>query len=313
MPTPITLPSSPNPATIPQPQLVIQQQTLEQVADRYLKGKALEADKHYISTVKFYLRDLILSSGTVPIDIVNGGMIQQVILGRDYQPSTQKAVLKAIQTFFRWSRSQGYLPMGVPTAADSITVQIPHVSLPILSPDLMMRLLWCANDVSFRVAIALRIFSDLDHSDLPGLDWPNFTPGRTILIKPGKTAPFGRLVPIRPVLDAWLHPFYGQRGSVFSSADFRRFRRLARKQRVVCDARILRRSYLAYASAFSGRSRPSHSLATPDLAREYFSLTPARIGIGNWPEMVAEYLTDSDEGSAHPTDTGICRQVTKQL
>lgn len=297
MPTQIRLSAPLNLATITQPQLVAPQPPLEQVTGLYLAAKALEADKHYLSTIKSYLRDLISSCGSSPIDNATSAMIQQAIFTNSFQPTTRKAMLKAIQALFRWSRSEAYLPVGVPTAADSITIQISRVPLPILSPGLMERLLWCANDVAFRVAIALRSFSNLQHSDLPVLDWENCIPGRTIVIQPGKTSAFGSMVPICPVLDAWLRPFYGRKGSIFSSKDWHRLRSLAPIQGVACDARLLRRSYLAYASVLSGRGGPHHPLATPALARDYFSLTPDRVGITNWPEMVAEYLRESQMGA----------------
>jgi hypothetical protein len=107
------------------------------------------------------------------------------------------------------------------------------------------------------------------------------------------------------VLDAWLRPFYGYPDmALLRPAALQKFRRWARAQNLRFLPRILRNSFIAHRLARSGnayqtareaglRAQFCHKwfggLVARNGGRNYFSYTPAEVGLPDWPLMVKEY------------------------
>lgn len=188
---------------------------LKEAAREFLGAKASSIRKQYLAQFEYSLRDLISSFGDLPVSSVTPGMVNQALSARKRSPSTSKTMLAGMRSFFSWSRDQGYLPPTAPTAAELITIKVVTVNpLPILRPSAIEALLTSTDDLELRLAIAFWSFAGIHYGDLTRLCWEDIVPGRSICLKadPGK---FDTVwVSIRPVLNAWLRPFYcSQAGS----------------------------------------------------------------------------------------------------
>jgi hypothetical protein len=133
-----------------------------------------------------------------------------------------------------------------------------------------------------------------------------------------------RQVPILPVLDAWLRPFYGTQGMVITSGTQRpSLLKLAQILGNRPTRHALRHSYGAYRHAetqnpmltaqelgLSPGILQNHFIlsVTVAAAREYFALTPEVVGITNWPEKAARYL---NQRGNQPGGTGKQPSFTK--
>lgn len=281
---------------------------LKVVAKEFLDTKALFADKSYFASLKYYLSALISLHGEIPLPSVTSAMVRQALTVRERPRSSERTMLVGIRMLFNWSRDQGYLPEGVPTVAELVTVDLTEDPPPILRPSGIAALLAHAGDIELRLAIVLWSFAGLQHADLMRLDWENITPGRSICLSPKPGKRFTVSVVLRPVLEAWLSPFYDSRGKVIRSKDVRRrFRSLARSLGIPCEPRMLCRSFRAYSQALRANAEPTSpadgpntrklhhglvKLASRAEAEEFFALTPARVGIADWPGMAAAYLAE---------------------
>jgi hypothetical protein len=282
---------------------------LKAVAKEFLDAKALSAKKGYLASLKYYLSDLIWLYGEVPLSSVTSAMVQQALTIQERPGSSERTVLGGIRMLFIWSRDQGYLPADVLTAAELVRVDLAVNPSPILRPAALQTLLAHAGDTELRLAIVLWSFAGLQHPDLMRLCWENIIPGRSICLDPKPGKRFTVSVVIRPVLEAWLSPFYGSRGRVIRSKDVRRrFRLLARSLGIPCDPQMLCRSFRAYSRALKGDAEPAIAgngsnttklhyalvrVASRAEAEEFFALTPDRVGIADWAAMVAEHPAKS--------------------
>lgn len=130
-------------------------------------------------------------------------------------------------------------------------------------------------------------------------------PGQAIFLNRGMKEKMRR-VPMFAVLDSWLSPFYGCKELVFlRPATLRKFCRWARARNLRCLARILRNSFIVFRLQQTGSlvqtaveaglrvqngCKTINALVSPGGAPRYFSLTPAKIGLRDWPRIVAQYL-----------------------
>jgi hypothetical protein len=300
----VIVPASFLPA-IAQPQLPQSQVTLKNVAGEFLDERAaLESSKNFY-WLEYSLRDLVSGYGHLAIGNVTSGMIQQALHARNLTADTTKWILSGIKGFFWWSRDNAYLPPG-PTAADSIQIQIqvPLQRSPIVRPIELRMILAAESPVGLKVALTMWSFAGLGFKQSARAQWENVVPGRAILLKPKAGVRLANTVPIRRVLDAWLRPFYGCSGPLLCVRSLQPRTRLhGRMLGVRCHSCILRRSFHAYSAALSGQVIAGwyqrHAVQpTVGDAREYFSLTPERVGLKNWPEMVAAYLAELESRRA---------------
>lgn len=286
---------------------------LQDVAGRFLDEKALHVTPQHLYMIEYPLRDLSSGFGQVPIGSVTGPMIRQALFAREREPYTNKLVLQRIRNFFDWARMEGFLPPG-PTSADLVQIDFHLDLLPIVQPEELRALLAGGDEVELRLAVALWSFAPLRYSESRRATWENVLPGRLIRLVPDSLRSRGLILPMRPVLDAWLQPYYGAQGPILlSSGDLHpRCRHLGRMQGVKWNPSTLRRSGCAYAMALGGTARKTPGLrgykrlgGLPEAAkaREFFSLTPEKVGLVNWPQLVAEHLAKSKTRSVsrrHP-------------
>ena len=146
-------------------------------------------------------------------------------------------------------------------------------------------------------------FAGLNNRQVNRLEWKHVVPG-TILTSPKNPNHFVPATRVRPVLDEWLRPFYGCHGPVVSYQYLRmRCRQHARMLGIRAKASMLRRSFQAYSRLLRPQRGVKVALfrnglggaPTPAQAQEFFSLTPEKVGLTNWLELIADYLAIRQE------------------
>jgi integrase len=274
---------------------------LAELAQRFLQTAPTPGQCNNLAPIS----RLVAQIGQMPIGQVTSSHVQQVLT--HYHSCSQRFYLANFKRFFRWCQDEGYLPLNLPNPAGSIRIMIPAAPNPqVLTPAELRKLLAGTTDVEVQLWLALSAFAGLRTGEIERLSWDSIEPGRHIYLRrqlsnSGKA----RQVPIRPVLDAWLKPFYGSHGPAVKSRTVpQRLCRVIRTLALDLRRNMLRHSCLAYRYRLAADSTRIclemglhatlfnlHRLVpvTKADAQEFFSLTPEVVGIQDWPALVAEY------------------------
>lgn len=186
-------------------------------------------------------------------------------------------------------------------------------SAKILNPDQVATLLRSCGDPLVVLHLVLPLFAGLRPDEVARLQWHHFDPGESIVVcnqRPkaqlGMMMQCVRTIPIQPVLEAWLKPFYGCYPAVFTDPAIRQQASQTLRSVGIADIQQLRQTFLVYSLEFcrddltgwelmvdvelkhlQGRFFPAIS---EDTANRMFSLTPKFIGINNWRRRVVRAL-----------------------
>jgi hypothetical protein len=169
------------------------------------------------------------------------------------------------------------------------------------------------------------LFSGIRQCELGRIEWKDITPGKWVATDSddAKDRKTRRLVPMQPVLNAWLEPFYGLTGPVMPVKNIQdTASKLIRSLQLPWRRNGPRRSYASYRLAqtrdvIKTAEEDGHSAyilerdykerVTRKAAGEYFRLTPKACGKANWAQMVADYLASQSScwptGDAEPSQT----------
>jgi len=276
------------------------------VAGLFLQAKAGSCKKSYIRELRVELKALIVRHGKERIGQVGNQQIQSVVNNHRWRRNTRRAVLRTIKDLFGWAQANGYLPADQPTAADSLMVPA-YISPPQFLCAAELEELFCSQPkVGVLLRTALHAFGGLEIVDLAKLGSDRIHRKRGIAISRPSLGK-ARVAPISPVLDAWLRPFYGCSGPLsHDGGSVREFRRWAREHNLHNLSVLLRNSFCVHRLAQTGKpgrtasevglhpglfaQRFGPAAASVTDSGEYFSLTPRKVGLRNWPRMVKEYL-----------------------
>ncbi len=182
----------------------------------------------------------------------------------------------------------------------------------ILKPDQAAALLRSCEDPLVLLHVVLPLFAGLRPDEVARLQWCQFDPSESIIVTSQRPAgQMGmmqcvRKIPIQPVLEIWLEPFYGCNSVVFTDPAIRQQVSQVLRLAGIADVHQLRQTFLIYSLEFcrdyligwelmvdvelkhlQGRFLPSISEHTVD---RMFSLTPKFIGINDWRRRVAQAL-----------------------
>jgi len=256
----------------------------------------------------FSLKQLAANCGHQPIGQVSSHQIGHLIgSNQRWAPRTRLQVLRHYKTFFHWARNQGHLPQHLPTAADLVNLHIPVLPPPIILAPGLGQLLRSTQDPDILMLTVCFAFAGPLVAELERLGRGDIKPRQSILLNGQRGEK--RLVSMPPVLDAWLRPFYGYPDLPFlRPAALHKFRRWARSLNLRFLPRMLRNSFIAHLLEQSGDPyRTAHeaglraqfcekcfiSLVGRHGARNYFSYTPAKVGLPDWPRIVKEYMSQN--------------------
>jgi integrase len=278
--------------------------------DQFITSGSITLKPAAFRTIQNILRKLETVTGNIQISAVTTEHVSRIVFDPFMLNRTKQFHLVAIRRFLQWCRSQGYLPADHPTVADYLIVRTPAFVRQILTPDELRQLLAAATHVETRLGIAFHAFTGVRRLELQELSWENVTPGVHVHLTAQQTHGLQRVVPISPVLDAWLRPFYGTDGAVISSASLpQKIRLVAQGAGINLKPNVFRNSYGSYRLAdtkdFSrtamemgynaDRSWNPFVDALTSQARQYFALTPEAVGITDWNLRVARHLMSRRE------------------
>ncbi len=156
------------------------------------------------------------------------------------------------------------------------------------------------------------MFSGIRTDETQGLRRKDVSPGERILVPADVSKTHRpRSIPIQPVLDAWMRPFYDRNGYLNSRKDPLLKVALALKaEGIAWQNDWLRHSYCSYRLAQTGdplktAQEDGHSveilvhkylkLVSKTEADAYFALTPDACGIGDWDARVAAFIKKRGE------------------
>ncbi len=220
-------------------------------------------------------------------------------------PRRRKNLRSAAVTFFRWCRRRGYLPETLTAAEKLESPQVLRRLPATWTPD-EMRTMLTACPKEYLPWLVLSGFAGVRQeelivdpsSDKSPLDWSDFHWSRGIIIIRPETAKTGdrRVVPILPVVRAWLEPVKLDKGATcptdppYKTRDVKRQSTTAMLSALVGGWRknALRHSFISYRAADVGLAqtameagnsegearRSYHSAMGKDAAKKWFGLVP---------------------------------------
>lgn len=224
--------------------------------------------------------------------------MEQWLRGRDVAPRTRRNLVLMLRTLFNFAKGQGYLPKGLPTEADTLTLpkKSDGESIGIFTPEEMAKLMTGtkahpAND-EYRLWLALGGFSGLRTAEMLRLEWgKHIQPERGLIQVSADIAKANgrRIINLQPNLIAWLSSYAGKRGKAFEPRADERAHAYAERLGVEWKPNALRHSFISYLVAKSknlpavaleaGNSvaiinKHYRELVTEDAGKTWFSIMP---------------------------------------
>jgi integrase len=211
----------------------------------------LEADgraERYLEDARARLHKVAAFFGG-PIDEISQRDLQTWLNELKVAGRTKNNFRGSLVRLFRYARGHGYLPTGLPTAAEGLSkAKEDSEEIGILTPPQMRTLLQNASE---RLIPLLTIggFAGLRSAEIFRLDWDDVDFQQShIEIKSGKAKTAQRrLAPLLPNLKAWLQPYRGLKGPVCQTAELETERRkLVEALKMEWPHNALRHSFASY-------------------------------------------------------------------
>lgn len=226
--------------------------------------------KRHVEDARARLHKLAASFAS-PIDEISQRDLQRWLNDLKVAGRTKNNFRGLLVTLFKFARAHGYLPSGLPTAAEGLGKAKEHSGeIGILTPEHMIKLLGVASERLIPL-LAIGGFAGLRTAEILRLDWGEIDFNQShIEIKSGKSKTAQRrLAPLLPNLEAWLKPYRGRTGLVCPTNEVETERReLAKTLEIPWPNNALRHSYGSY------------RMATTDDAQK------VSIEMGNSPNMI---------------------------
>ncbi len=203
-------------------------------------------------------------------------------------------------TFFRFARAQGWLPGRESTAAEGLgSYTVRHKDVTIYTPEELSRLLAVAGE-AFLPWIALIAFGGLRNHELrKGLQWSAIDFDKGTILVPAAIAKTGRKrkIDMPENLRAWLEPYRGKTGPIFSKDSDDYIPRRTKAAGVPWKRNALRHSFGSYRMESiknAGQVSLEMGNSAAVVLRHYFEIVDASAAKAYWnirPEAV-----ESDAG-----------------
>lgn len=291
------------------------------VVNAFLLARKEESkvSKEYHKTLYYTLGAAVEKLGAgVPIGEVTTDQLKPIVFVATRTPRSNKTVRTNFCTLFKWCQLNQYLDFTQPTAADRLAKIKVLTSAPrILTVAEATAFFSALEDPWCLLYLAVSLFTGIRHDELQRLTFDLIKPGKVVDIteeisKTGKR----RLIPIQPVLEAWLAPFYGRTGLVIPIVNIqlkvREF--LQASSAAGLPSRWwrnwFRQSYCSYRLAQTGKvlqtaeedghyayvlERTYLHLSSQQEGDAFFALNPAACGKPDWNEKVKAFLKDQPE------------------
>jgi hypothetical protein len=277
------------------------------IRDKQAAGYAPETLRRYT----WLLGDLVEQTGDLAVSAIGKEQLDPAVNRPTWGQTGRKNAYSDLNSFYTWLWAHLYIDPNAPRAiaaverpkADSAEPKV--ISVPIATQAL--RVLAMQAEPPTALTLALGLFAGIQPRELPWV-LRNLASQAGAISLPADASATPRTVPILPVLDSWLAPFRAGLATLASTALKRPLLPLSQ----VLEANDidwtqwwLHHSFCAYRLAQSGDlPETSHEsaqkmdvmlarhrdLVTPSQAAAYFALTPARCGIADWADRVAQWL-----------------------
>ena len=298
---------------------------LAKVVKEFLGAKNHEAKARfeYNKTLYYGLGALVsqveAESGiNAPIGSVTTEQLKRFVFNPNRAPRGNATYRGTVRTFFHWAQLNEYLDYGQPTAADRLEkIKIAIPAPKILKVSQARAILTELEDPWCLLYVVLSLFTGIRHDELQRSTFEIIRPGRVVDIPAeiSKTKK-RRIIPIQPVLNAWLAPFYGRHGLVLPIANVQnKVRQLLEQSDAPGVPRKwgrnwLRQSFASYRLAQTGSvtdtsqedghyayvlERVYLELSSKEDALEYFALSPEACGKPDWKQRVKAFLAELPE------------------
>ncbi|MBP9225045.1 MAG: tyrosine-type recombinase/integrase, partial [Verrucomicrobiales bacterium] len=233
---------------------IVEKRSLAEVVESFIgQLNADNRSKRHVEDARARLHKLA-ASFNIPIDEVSQRELQSWLNGLEVAGRTKNNFRGILVSLFKFARSHGYLPSGLPTAAEGLRkAREDSGEVGILTPGDMAKLLKAASDRLVPL-LAIGGFAGLRTSEILRLEWGeiNFDESH-IEIKSGKSKTAQRrLAPLLPNLGAWLAPYRGRTGPVCPTNEVETERRaLAKTLEIPWPNNALRHSFGSYRMAIT--------------------------------------------------------------
>lgn len=249
----------------------VEKRELTEVVEGFISQlKADNRSKRHVEDARARLHKLAESFIT-PIDEINQRELQSWLNDLQVAGRTKNNYRGLLVSLFKFARAHGYLPSGLPTAAEGLRKSREDSGeIGILTPEEMVKLLKGASERLIPL-LAIGGFAGLRTAEILRLDWEEIDFQQShIEIKSGKSKTAQRrLAPLLPNLEVWLKPYRNRTGPVCPTNEVETERReLAASLEIPWPNNALRHSYGSY------------RMATTDDAQK------VAIEMGNSPTMI---------------------------
>lgn len=270
----------------------IEKRDLADVVEDFIKQ--LEADKkskRHVEDARARLHRLSEALDG-PIDEIHLRDLQTWLNELEVSGRTKNNFRGLVVNLFKYAQSHGYLPAGLPTAAESLSKAKEDSSeIGILSPEQMKQFLTNASERLLPL-LAIGGFAGLRTAEIMRLHWEEIDFDQNhIEVTAGKAKTAQRRhAPLLPNLKSWLKPYQGHSGPLFSTREVETERReLAKTLKIKWPNNALRHSYASYRMASTDNAQKVSSemgnspqiiyrnyrkLVTKSEAEEWFSVSP---------------------------------------
>lgn len=229
-----------------------------------------------------------------PIDEIHLRDLQGWLNKLEVSGRTKNNFRGLVISLFKYAQGHGYLPAGLPTAAEGLSkAKEDSGEIGIFSPEEMTLFLTNASERLIPL-LAIGAFAGLRTSEIIRLHWEEIDFDQDhIEVKAGKAKTAQRRhAPLLPNLKSWLKPYQGHSGSVFSTREVETERReLAKTLEIQWPNNALRHSYASYRMASTDNAQQVSSemgnspqmiyrnyrkLVTKKEAEKWFSIFPGK-------------------------------------
>lgn len=275
---------------------VRENRTLQEVVDELLEVKSRQGGSpRYLEDLRSRLNRFALAF-QMPIAQVITTDVQQWLDRLDVSQQTRRNFRTVLGTLFNFAQSRGFIAKGANPAEDIERVRVRNGNAPTIYPPADIKKLLAVASPDFLPVLAIGAFAGLRSAELERLEWADVDFSRgfiSVAAEKAKTRS-RRLVPICDALRQWLAPFAKKTGRVWKGTHdglYDEQRRCASDAGLEWESNALRHSFISYrlaevqnaaqVSLEAGNSPQvvfAHyrELVTPEEAREWFAVKPAR-------------------------------------
>lgn len=306
-----------------QPWVTKRRTTFSQVKEAFLDAKKRKkcADET-LRTLRYSFERFERQFNDPLVRDITSDQLNERIHRPDREARGNKTVYCSFHNLFGWMQRNGYLRPDQPTAMDAVESPIVKLKPPaiITVPEAKhaIQILAAQSDPEYLLVFVFSLFSGIRADELQEMLMKYIEAPERIRVPGDVSKTVERFMPILPVLEAWMKPFYGRGGYLNSRKDPQiRIGAILKKAGIAWKRNWLRHSYCSYRLCDTGKllqtsKESGHSpeilakrylqIVTESQAQAYFALTPEACGILDWPERVARFIAL----------TGECHELTKR-